>query len=205
MIEHEEDYRWPILRKIISNPWLWLLFNIFFIASYQNLLLMLIALPAYGVMKGASAIGNADMIVAALFMVFLLMESIADEQHWYFHKKKYACVSIDEREHHPDPDVRDGFFQSGLFAYSRHPNYFAEQSMWVCIFAFSLTTSDLSKGMLSFYFIGVFLLITLFMGSMAFGESITLSKYPKYKDYQQRTSQCFPFFAGERDMKEKYH
>jgi steroid 5-alpha reductase family enzyme len=200
LIEHEEDYRWPILRKIIGNKWLFLLFNISFIASYQNLLLMLIALPAYGVMKGASAIGSTDIIITVLFLVFLLIETIADEQHWYFHKKKYSCASVDEREHHPDRDVRDGFLQSGLFTYSRHPNYFAEQSMWVCIYAFSI-----SKGLLNFYFTGVFLLITLFMGSMAFGESITLSKYPKYKEYQQRTSQCFPFFFGERDTKEKYN
>jgi steroid 5-alpha reductase family enzyme len=33
-------------------------------------------------------------------------------------------------------EICDGFFQSGLFRFSRHPNYFAEQSMWVCVYLF---------------------------------------------------------------------
>ena len=36
LITHEEDYRWPILRKWIGNKWLFMLFNLTFIASYQN-------------------------------------------------------------------------------------------------------------------------------------------------------------------------
>ncbi len=40
---------------------------------------------------------------------------------------------------------------------------------------------------------GFIILILLFQGSMSFGESITLSKYPAYADYQLRTSQCVPF------------
>ena len=40
----DEDYRWPVLRKIIP-PFFYQIFNITFIASYQNLLLLLITLP----------------------------------------------------------------------------------------------------------------------------------------------------------------
>ena len=49
---------------------------------------------------------------------------------------------------------------------------------------------------------GVIFLILLFQGSMAFSESITLSKYPSYADYQLFTSQCIPVpKAGKRPNK----
>jgi steroid 5-alpha reductase family enzyme len=37
LIQHEEDYRWPILRKKMNNNYFvfWILFNFSFIAVYQ--------------------------------------------------------------------------------------------------------------------------------------------------------------------------
>jgi steroid 5-alpha reductase family enzyme len=51
LISHEEDYRWPILRKKM-NVFTFLIFNLTFIATYQNLLLWLITLPVYVVISG---------------------------------------------------------------------------------------------------------------------------------------------------------
>ena len=50
LITHEEDYRWPILRKKM-HPILFLIFNLTFIATYQNVLLFLIAAPVYELAK----------------------------------------------------------------------------------------------------------------------------------------------------------
>lgn len=194
LITHDEDYRWPILRKAIGSPVLFFIWNLTFIASYQNLILALIALPAHGVMVGASAMDTKDLIVAVMFLGFLALETRADQEHWNFHAKKYG-VNASERTVHPDPDVRNGFYTSGLFSLCRHPNYFAEQSMWVCVYLFSLTKTPINSVMdlCNGYSAGIILLITLFQGSMAFSEGITLGKYPKYKEYQQRVSQCIPF------------
>ena len=199
LITHEEDYRWPILRKKINNRFLFSLFNATFIAPYQNLILLLIALPAYHVMNGESSCNWVDIVLGIAFLFFIAMETIADQQHWNFHKKKYS-VTAQQRKLHPDQDVKDGFFQSGLFKFSRHPNYFAEQSVWMVIYLFSLTHTTISSAydLFNVYFLGELLLISLFQGSIAFGESITISKYPKYKDYQSRTNMCFPFFPEER-------
>jgi len=185
---HEEDYRWPILRKKMS-PFVFLLFNLSFIATYQNVLLFMIACPAYIVMLGPSEIATGDACVAALFSVFLLMETLADEQHWVFQTYKHS-LSAEEQRQDPNPEVGQGFFQSGLYRYSRHPNYFAEQSMWVCVYLFSIT--DSSSRLVNWTVLGCIQLILLFQGSMSFGESITVAKYPKYKDYQQSTHQCIP-------------
>ena len=46
--EGEQDYRWPILRAhpLLRHPLVWQVFNFGFIASYQNLLLLLISSPS---------------------------------------------------------------------------------------------------------------------------------------------------------------
>jgi steroid 5-alpha reductase family enzyme len=48
---HEEDYRWPILRKQMHPFIFWIVFNFSFIAAYQNVLLFLIAAPAFEIAK----------------------------------------------------------------------------------------------------------------------------------------------------------
>ena len=158
---------------------------------------MAIALPAHGVMLGESVIGIKDCVLAVIFLSLLAIETVADQQHWDYHKKKLS-VNASEREFHPDKDVRNGFYQSGLFAFCRHPNYFAEQSMWVVVYAFSLTKDIISNfsDLITAYGLGIFMLITLFQGSIRFSESITASKYILYKDYQSRVSQNVPWFPN---------
>jgi len=202
---HEEDYRWPILRKMFaevdSTGILFLLFNISFIASYQNLLLFLIALPAYGVMKShLVTIQPGDWAISLAFLVLLLVETVADQQQWVYQNNKYS-ISESARKKSNDPDIRDGFLQSGLFYYTRHPNYFGEQAIWVCVYLFTLVGKGPSKleGLLNVYSLGAILLVLLFQGSLSFSEGITAGKYPKYRDYQQRVSQCIPLPFQFRD------
>ena len=199
---HEEDYRWPILRKKM-HPVVFLIFNLTFIATYQNVLLFWIAVPAYEVINGPREIAVGDLVVAGLFAALLIMETVADEQHWVFQSLKHS-IPPEQRSKLADPELRQGFYTSGLFKYSRHPNYFAEQAMWLCVFLYS-TTPTIAAGLaaslplaqiaqqcLHWTGLGCIQLMLLFQGSMNFGESITLSKYPAYKDYQAVTSMCIP-------------
>jgi steroid 5-alpha reductase family enzyme len=120
------------------SPLVFLLFNLSFIATYQNILLFIISCPAYIVMGGPASITTADACVAALFSVFLLIETVADEQHWVFQSYKHS-LSTEERKTNSNPEIVRGFYSSGLFRYCRHPNYCAEQAIWVCVYLFSIT------------------------------------------------------------------
>jgi steroid 5-alpha reductase family enzyme len=105
LIIHEEDYRWPILRKKM-NPILFVVFNFTFIATYQNFLLWLIATPAYVVLQYKShKLNILDYICAAMFLLFLFMETVADEQQYRFQTYKHS-LSAEARRSHPNPDVR---------------------------------------------------------------------------------------------------
>eukprot|EP01031_Cornospumella_fuschlensis_P033629 gene33629-40680_t len=214
---HEEDYRWPIIRAKMHPFLFWVVFNFSFIASYQNILLLLIVCPAYEVMTGPTKMNLNDHIVAVAFYLLWCMESLADLQHYKFQTLKYSLTS-EQRAAHADGDIRRGFFASGLFAYSRHPNYFAEQSMWVVVYLFSCTheqqLSGFSSHLLALYpayqhvlqystnwsILGSVLLILLFQGSATFGESITVNKYPTYRVYQRHTSQFFPWFPMDKSL-----
>jgi steroid 5-alpha reductase family enzyme len=174
-----EDYRWPVLRGRMPR-WRFELFNLFFIAIYQNVLLLLISLPALTAYQNQGGFGAADLLAAAAFVGFLTGETVADQQQWNFQRWKKG---------QPAPDPR--FVQTGLFRYSRHPNFFFEQAQWWVIFAFGAIAAG---SVLQWTIVGPVLLTLLFLGSTRFTESISLSRYPEYRRYQQTTSSQIPWF-----------
>ncbi|AKF02924.1 DUF1295 domain-containing protein [Sandaracinus amylolyticus] len=178
-----EDYRWEVLRKRMS-PAMFQLFNFGFIALYQNVLLLLITLPAWAALEhGAGTPLNAiDVVAALLFLAFLAGETIADEQQWRFHQDKHARKARGERVEHE-------FLTNGLFRFSRHPNFFCEQGMWWAIYLFSVAAG---AGWANWTIVGAVLLSLLFQGSTTFTEQITVSKYPAYREYQKTTSRLLP-------------
>jgi steroid 5-alpha reductase family enzyme len=173
-----EDYRWPVLRRRMG-PVLFQLFNATFIAPYQNLILLLLALPAWAALP--TPLGPLDAAAAAAFLLFLAGETVADEQQWRFHLEKHARKERGEA----GPD----FLTQGLFRWARHPNFFCEQAMWWMIYLFSVASG---AGWINVSIAGPVLLTLLFQGSTAFTERITLEKYPSYADYQRTTSRLVP-------------
>lgn len=176
-----EDYRWSVLRGLMP-PALFQLFNLLFIAAYQNALLLLISLPAWtALQQPRTPLGPLDLVAAALFLILLLGETIADEQQWQFQQAK--------RRGAPGP----GFVTTGLFRYSRHPNFFCEQGMWWSLYLFSVAAgADTINPSIA----GPVLLTLLFLGSSRFTESISAARYPAYRDYQRRTSRLLPWLPG---------
>jgi steroid 5-alpha reductase family enzyme len=173
-----EDYRWSILRSRMK-PWQWQLFNLFFISIYQNFLLLLIALPAYTVFVHRKAFGIFDIVLSVSFLLMLVGEFIADQQQWDFHQLKKTNVQAKEK----------GFLDTGLWAYSRHPNFFFEQAQWCIVFGFAVVAAETALVLTA---LGPVLLVMLFWGSARFTESLTAAKYPGYSAYQRRVSQTIP-------------
>jgi hypothetical protein len=105
-----------------------LLFNLVFVAAYQNVILLLIAVPAYvASLHQGVPLGSLDAAGAALFAAFLALEATADGQQWAFYAER------ERRRGGSGPlvgDYKRGFLSRGLFALSRHPNFFAEQCLW---------------------------------------------------------------------------
>lgn len=182
-----EDYRWAVLRGRMTPGW-FQVFNLLFIVLYQNALLVLIALPAAIAWRHPSPLTAWDALFAVLFLGFLTLETVADQQQWDFHRAKKAAGG------HLEP----GFVSTGLFRWSRHPNFFGEQLQWwmfYCVGAVAAVSSGLGfwGGAVNASIVGALLLSVLFIGSTIFTESISSSKYPAYAEYQRTTSMLVPW------------
>jgi steroid 5-alpha reductase family enzyme len=180
----EEDYCWEVLRQnaiFKGHTIRWKLFALFFIALYQNFLLWAITLPAIMAFAGHDrALGWSDYLIAALLLILIIIESLSDQQQWNFQKEKYQYKKAGQKL---DGEYAKGFISSGLFAYSRHPNYACEQIIWVVLYLFSISATSMY---VNWSVIGCLLLLILFQGSTDFSERISLSKYPAYTDYIKR-------------------
>lgn len=77
-----------------------------------------------------------------------------------------------------------------MWSYSRHPNFAAEQSVWVLLY---LWAAFITKGWLNWTIIGPIAYLALFQASTWFTELISARKYPDYKEYQKRVGKFLPF------------
>lgn len=168
-----EDYRWGIIRSRIPG-WAFALFNVVFIALYQNALLLAIALPAWTIVENSAPLGAYDVMAAVVFLGLLVGETVADQQRWNFHRA------------HPE----GGVLRTGLFRYSRHPNYFFEIAQWWVVFSFAAIAAGTA---LLWTVAGAILLTLLFLGSTAFTEWISASRHPEFEDYRRVTSMLIPW------------
>ncbi|GLY66498.1 hypothetical protein Atai01_31170 [Amycolatopsis taiwanensis] len=177
-----EDYRWAVLRERM-RPWQFQVFNVVFISFYQNVILLLITLPGYTALTNRTSYGAADAVVTIVFLAFLAGETVADQQQWNFQTWKKRELAAGR-----EPGRR--FVQTGLFRYSRHPNFFFEQAQWWAMFAFGAIAAGSPW---QWTVAGAVLLTLLFAGSTRFTESITLGRYPEYAGYQRSTPAMIPW------------
>ena len=90
-----EDYRWAVLRSRMP-PWAFQVFNVFFIAGYQHLLVFLMTLPIWQVWVNPAPLGTLDMVLAAVFLLLLAGETLADQQQWNYHQWKKGRTAAGE-------------------------------------------------------------------------------------------------------------
>jgi steroid 5-alpha reductase family enzyme len=124
-------------------------------------------------------LGAWSIAGAAVWLVGLVVEAVADAQ-------KSAFKAKDEN--------RGRFVTTGLWRYSRHPNYFGEMLVWWGIFI--LAVPVLHGGAFAVVIGPVFItLLLLFVSGIPPLERSADAKYgsePAYRDYKRRTSILVP-------------
>ena len=119
-------------------------------------------------------------------MIFLGIETIADQQQWNFQNEKHRRIRNGKNTELP---FVKGFVHTGLWSVVRHPNYASEQSIWITFYFFSVTaTGNWLNGSL----VGAVLLVLLFQGSADFSEGISRKKYADYDEYMLTTPRFIP-------------
>lgn len=184
----EEDYRWTVLRKepFLQGKFRFTLFNLFFICLYQQGLILAFTLPTIVAIGSDKPLGIIDILLAIVLVVFVVIETIADQQQWNFQQEKHRKLKSGELL---NQEESNGFVSSGLWSKVRHPNYASEQSIWIVFYLFSVAATG---RWVNWSMAGCVLLVILFRSSADFSEGISASKYPEYKNYQKRVPKFIP-------------
>lgn len=199
-----EDYRWEIVRSKVNNDFVFSIFNLTFIAITQSLLLLLITAPTYAFVvaaynQGAEIFGLPDLAFSRAAFFFIIIEYFADQQQWNFQnaKREYqknARIPEPFKDQYSAEDLERGFVVSGLWSWSRHPNFVAEQAVWLTLYAWCAYRTETYFSWLG---LGVLGYLSIFQGSTRLTESISASKYPEYSEYQARVGRFLPRLSVE--------
>ena len=185
----EEDYRWKFIRQspILKGRIRFGLFNLLFISFYQHFLIFLFSTPLLLAAKNQGTnLTFVDIVAAGLMLTFIIVESVADNQLHRFQNLKRSKLPSEGfyRE-----SVKNGFLSEGLWQYARHPNFTAEQAVWISFYLFGVAASG---KWINLTIAGPALLVLLFLGSSELTEHINSRKYPAYSDYKKEVPRFLP-------------
>jgi len=128
-------------------------------------------------------------------MGLVLVEFFADQQQWNYQNAKQSYQKIAKVPYgFEQEDLDRGFVVTGLWSWSRHPNFAAEQTIWIILYQWGCFTSNV---LYNWTFLGAISYIMLFQASTWFTELISSQKYPEYKEYQQRVGKFLPKMSSE--------
>ena len=177
---------------------------------------MSVTFPTYVLLMASRLTGDGldglDIIFTQGLVGLVMVAAIADQQQWsefYVQsslilfltpdlidyqsaKQEYKKSGNVTKEYH-QADLDRGFNTTGLWAYSRHPNFAAEQSIWVCLYTWSCFVTR------TYYHwagVGALSYLMLFQGSTWLTELLSSQKYPEYAEYQKRVGMFVPGFKS---------
>ncbi len=116
-----EDWRYlDLYERAPMPPWLVSLLGIHLFPTLQVFLGCLALVPALA--TGVNALGGLDVLALLVTAGAIAIETVADEQLRAFNRAKKPGEIL----------------RHGLWAYSRHPNYFGEMGFWWGLFLFAV-------------------------------------------------------------------
>jgi steroid 5-alpha reductase family enzyme len=169
---HPEDHRYRAIRARNEPRFAWK--SLYLVFGLQALLAWLVALPLVAAVTSSVAWNMFDAVGAALCLVGLVIEALADAQLARFKA---------------DPGNRGRVMATGLWRYSRHPNYFGEFCVW-----WGLGLVALAAG--AWWTVVSPLLMTLLLlkvSGVTLLEKDIGERRPAYRAYIARTSAFFPW------------
>jgi steroid 5-alpha reductase family enzyme len=164
-----QDWRYRDLKQ--QNPRHAELIVFFGIMYMPTCLVFLGTIPLWYILNAPAGNYLLSGIGGIIVVAGTLLELFADRE-----MKRYKA----------DP-ARSPCINSGIWKYSRHPNYLGEMLVWVGVFV---------AGLQNFHLLnlpGVLLIIFLFIStSIPMMEKHMLARTPAYRDYQQSVSMLLP-------------
>lgn len=178
-----EDRRYQEIRK--NNEPYFGLKSLYIIFGLQGLLAWIISIPLFFSLSIKTDISWLDGIAVLLWLVGFSFESIADYQLLKFQRSEAN---------------RGKVLDTGLWRYTRHPNYFGEFCIWWSFYLFAIPAG----GWWSVYAPLLMSFLLLRVSGVMLMEKDISNRRPEYQAYVQRTNAFFPGFprSGDRVVME---
>ena len=166
-----EDRRYQAIRRN-NEPHFWFK-SLYIVFLLQGFLAWVICLPALAAVSGQTTPGPLDFIGVALWLVGMYVEVLGDWQLSRFRRAKRAAGAV---------------LDTGLWRYTRHPNYFGEALLWWGIYLIALSAG-------AWWTVFAPLLMTFLLlrvSGVALLEKDIADRRPAYREYIRRTNAFFP-------------
>jgi steroid 5-alpha reductase family enzyme len=167
-----EDYRYQAIRRRNQPHFEWK--SLYLVFGLQALLAFVVALPLIATVLQPTPWHWLDIAGVALFAFGFVFEAIADAQLQRFRD---------------DPAQRGKVLDTGLWRFSRHPNYFGEccvwWGLWLLAAAAGAWWTILSPVLMT--------VLLLRISGVTLLEADIGKRRPAYADYMRRTSAFVPW------------
>jgi steroid 5-alpha reductase family enzyme len=168
---HGEDFRYRSIRA--RNEPFFALKSLYIIFGFQAGLAWVVSLPLLAAINSTRPLGWLDAIGAALWGVGFLFEAVGDRQLARFKA---------------DPRNSGRVLDTGLWRYTRHPNYFGDFCVWWGFYLLAVA----GGGSWSVVGPAVMTLLLLRVSGVALLERDIGERRPDYRAYVRRTNAFFP-------------
>ena len=168
-----EDWRYPLLREQAGRAEL--LVDFFAIHAIPTLQVFLGTVPAYVVLtRTGRPLGWLDAVAVLVGLGAVALSFFADLQMYRFARVRQPGQAMDQ----------------GLWAWSRHPNYFGELSFWVSMALFGLAAAPDTWWWI---FAGTLAMYLMFqLASIPMMEKRSLERRPSYQEVIDRVPRLVP-------------
>ena len=167
----EEDYRYRRMRR--NNSPNFAFKSVYIVFGLQAVLAWFISLPLMAATSGVTPLGLLDVLGACIWLVGFVFETVGDRQLARFRA---------------DPGNKGRVLDTGLWRYTRHPNYFGDFCVWWGFFFLALSAGGwwtiASPLLMSF--------LLLRVSGVAMLEKDIGERRPGYARYIAETNAFFP-------------
>ena len=169
---HHEDWRYPLLYERAPMPkWASSLLGVHVFPTIQVFLGSLALVPALA--RGTRPFGRLDVLALVITAGAILVELVADEQMRAFARGKERGAIMDR----------------GLWAWSRHPNYFGELGFWWGLWLFGIAAAPGWWWTI----VGPLAMTAMFLfASIPMLDERSAERRPGYAEHMRRVSALLP-------------
>lgn len=168
-----EDFRYQKWRKKYGVNYWWV--SYFQVFMLQGVVMWLISAPilAAQINDGPAYLTVFDILGVFVWLVGFFFEAVGDWQLSRFRA---------------DPANKGKVLNTGLWRYTRHPNYFGDATQWWGLYLIAVATP---WGLLTIFSPALMTYLLINVSGVAMLER-SMRKKPKYDEYIRRTSAFFP-------------